>query len=291
MPKKAVLPVAGFGTRMLPITKVIPKELLPIFNRPVIEYVVDEIILSGFENLIFVISYGKEAILDYFDIDIGLRSFLEERKKDKLLKIVEEVEEKIRYLSSIRQKIPQGLGHAVLMAENLVGEEPFAVVLGDDVVDASVPCLKQMVQAYLKLSAQYKNHSVIALEKVALEDVSKYGIVDGERLSDNLLLIKKVVEKPTPEEAPSNLSIVGRYIFDPIIFEYLKKIPKTSGEYQLTDAIELMINDGYPVIGYLFEGQRLDTGNPQGFFKALLHYATKDPSYLQIIKDYCKAVS
>ncbi|MFN3568163.1 MAG: UTP--glucose-1-phosphate uridylyltransferase [Caldimicrobium sp.] len=290
MPKKAVIPVAGFGTRMLPITKVIPKELLPILNRPVIEYVVDEIIHSGYESLIFVISYGKEAILDYFDIDIGLRSFLEERKKEKLLKIVEEVEEKIKYLSSIRQKIPQGLGHAVLMAETLVGKEPFAVVLGDDVVDASVPCLKQMSQTYLKLSAQYKNHSVIALEKVALEDVSKYGIVDGEMISDNLILIKKVVEKPTPEEAPSNLSIIGRYIFDPIIFEYLKKIPKTLGEYQLTDAIELMIKDGYPVIGYLFEGQRLDTGNPQGFFKAILHFATKDPSYLEILKDFCKVV-
>lgn len=290
MPKKAVIPVAGFGTRMLPITKVIPKELLPILNRPVIEYVVDEIIHSGYESLIFVISYGKEAILDYFDIDIGLRSFLEERKKEKLLKIVEEVEEKIKYLSSIRQKIPQGLGHAVLMAETLVGKEPFAVVLGDDVVDASVPCLKQMSQTYLKLSAQYKNHSVIALEKVALEDVSKYGIVDGEMISDNLILIKKVVEKPTPEEAPSNLSIIGRYIFDPIIFEYLKKIPKTLGEYQLTDAIELMIKDGYPVIGYLFEGQRLDTGNPQGFFKAILHFATKDSSYLEILKDYCKVV-
>lgn len=288
MLRKALLPVAGFGTRMLPITKVIPKELLPILNRPVIEYVVDEVIESGFDSLIFVISYGKEAILDYFDIDLGLKAFLEQRKKENLLKLIEEVEEKIRYLSSIRQKIPQGLGHAILMAEKLIGNEPFAVILGDDLVDAETPCLKQMSSLYLELSSHYNHHSLIALERVSIEDVSKYGIVDGERVSDNLLRIKKVVEKPTPEEAPSDLSIIGRYIFDPILFDYLKKIPKSGGEYQLTDAIELMIKDGYPVFGYLFEGKRLDTGNPKGFFEAILHYASKNPHYIDLLKNFCK---
>jgi UTP--glucose-1-phosphate uridylyltransferase len=287
MIRKAVLPVAGFGTRMLPVTKVIPKELLPLLNRPVIEYVVDEVIASGLDSLIFVISYGKEAILDYFDIDLGLKKFLKDRNKEALLKLVEEVEEKIKYLSSIRQKIPQGLGHAVLMAERLVGDEPFAVILGDDLVDSDIPCLRQMNERYLELSSKTKEHSIIALEEVPLEDVSKYGIIDGERLSDDLILIKKVIEKPSIEEAPSNLSIIGRYIFDPIIFKYLKEIPKISGEYQLTDAIQKMIEDGYPVYGYLFQGKRLDTGNPKGFFEATLHYALKDPALREVLRSFC----
>ncbi|BAU23232.1 UTP--glucose-1-phosphate uridylyltransferase [Caldimicrobium thiodismutans] len=287
MIRKAVLPVAGFGTRMLPVTKVIPKELLPLLNRPVIEYVVDEVIASGLDSLIFVISYGKEAILDYFDIDLGLKKFLKDRNKEALLKLVEEVEEKIKYLSSIRQKIPQGLGHAVLMSERLVGDEPFAVILGDDLVDSDIPCLRQMNERYLELSSKTREHSIIALEEVPLEDVSKYGIIDGERLSDDLILIKKVVEKPSIEEAPSNLSIIGRYIFDPIIFKYLKEIPKISGEYQLTDAIQKMIEDGYPVYGYLFQGKRLDTGNPKGFFEATLHYALKDPALREVLRSFC----
>lgn len=287
MIRKAVLPVAGFGTRMLPVTKVIPKELLPLLNRPVIEYVVDEVIASGLDSLIFVISYGKEAILDYFDIDLGLKKFLKDRNKEALLKLVEEVEEKIKYLSSIRQKIPQGLGHAVLMAERLVGDEPFAVILGDDLVDSDIPCLRQMNERYLELSSKTREHSIIALEEVPLEDVSKYGIIDGERLSDDLILIKKVIEKPSIEEAPSNLSIIGRYIFDPIIFKYLKEIPKISGEYQLTDAIQKMIEDGYPVYGYLFQGKRLDTGNPKGFFEATLHYALKDPALREVLRSFC----
>ncbi|MCS7198958.1 MAG: UTP--glucose-1-phosphate uridylyltransferase [Caldimicrobium sp.] len=291
MIRKAVLPVAGLGTRMLPVTKVIPKELLPLLNRPVIEYVVDEIIASGFDSLIFVISYGKEAILDYFDIDSGLKSFLKERNKEALLKLVEEVEEKIKYLSSVRQKIPQGLGHAVLMAERLVGQEPFAVVLGDDLVDSDVPCLKQMTEIYLRLSVRSNKPSLIALEEVPLEDVSKYGIIDGERIEEDLILIKRVVEKPAPEEAPSTLSIIGRYIFDPIIFEFLKGLPKVSGEYQLTDGIQAMIDEGYPVYGYLFKGKRLDTGNLKGFFEATLHYALKDSSLREVLRNFCSKVS
>lgn len=288
MIKKAVLPVAGFGTRMLPITKVIPKELLPILNRPVIEYVVDEVIESGLDSLIFVISYGKEAILDYFDVDLGLKQFLTERKKEKLLRLVEEIEEKIRYLSSIRQKIPQGLGHAVLMAERLIGDEPFAVVLGDDLVDSDPPCLRQMIEIHLRLDAKVSQPSVIALERVSPEDVSKYGIVEAELEEEGLFRIKRVVEKPSPEEAPSNLAIIGRYIFTPAIFEYLKRIPKSSGEYQLTDAIQLMIDEGYPVYGYSFRGKRLDTGNPKGFFEAILHYALKDPQLREVLRDFCK---
>lgn len=283
MIRKAVFPVAGFGTRMLPVTKVVPKELLPIINRPAIEYVVDEALESGFDSLIFVISYGKEAIIDYFDVDLGLRSFLSERKKDSLFKMVGEIEKKVKTLSSVRQKIPEGLGHAVLISERLVGNEPFAVLLGDDLVDAEEPCLKQMRERYIELSSQLENHSIIALEKVPMEEVSNYGIVEGERISESLIKIRKVIEKPSPEEAPSNLAIIGRYIFDPLIFEYLKKIPRRGGEYQLTDAIQLLIDEGYPVYGYFFQGKRLDTGNPKGYFKAILHYASKNQELREIL--------
>ncbi|MGC8871421.1 MAG: UTP--glucose-1-phosphate uridylyltransferase [Caldimicrobium sp.] len=286
MLRKVLFPVAGFGTRMLPVTKVVPKELLPILNRPAIEYVVDEALNSGFDSFIFVISYGKEAIIDYFDVDLGLRSFLAERKKESLLDLIKEVESKVKTLSAVRQKIPEGLGHAVLSAERLVGNEPFAVILGDDLIDAEPPCLKQMKELYLELSAQTENHSLIALEEVSLEEVSKYGIVEGERISDNLIKIKRMVEKPAPEEAPSNLAIVGRYIFHPAIFEYLKRIPKKGGEYQLTDAMQLMIEEGYPFYGYIFQGIRLDTGNPKGYFKAILHYASKDPELREILKSF-----
>lgn len=288
MIRKAVIPVAGLGTRMLPVTKVVPKELLNIVDRPTIEYVVDEIIASGISTLIFIISQGKGGIIDYFDTNLNLRSFLKERGKFDLLKKVEEVEDKIEHLIEVRQKVPEGLGHAVLMAERAVENEPFAVVLGDDLVDGNPPCLKQMIDIYNYLSTKTKNHSLIAVEKVSKEDISRYGIIDGEKIEDNLIKVKKVVEKPSPEKAPSNLAIIGRYIFDPIIFEFLKKIPKVHGEYQLTDAIQLMIENGYEVYAYLFNGIRFDTGNKEGFFKTFLHYATKNPKLKEVLISFVK---
>lgn len=279
MIKKAVLPVAGLGTRMLPITKVVPKELLNIIDRPTIEYVVNETIESGIETLIFIVSQGKGGIIDYFDTNLNLRSFLKERNKLDLLKIVEEVEEKIKHLIDVRQKEPLGLGHAVLMAEKAVENEPFAVLLGDDLVDATPPCLKQMIDIYNKIQA-----NIIAIEEVPWENVSKYGIIEGEKVEDNLIQIKGVVEKPKKEEAPTNLAIIGRYIFKPEIFTYLKKIEKDpSGEYQLTDAIQLMINDGHKVYGYLFQGKRFDTGNKKGYFETILHYGIKDPELKEVL--------
>ncbi|PMP67071.1 MAG: UTP--glucose-1-phosphate uridylyltransferase [Thermodesulfobacterium geofontis] len=286
MIRKAVIPVAGLGTRMLPVTKVVPKELLNIVDRPTIEYVVDEIIASGITTLIFIISQGKGGIIDYFDTNLNLRSFLKERGKFDLLKKVEEVEDKIEHLIEVRQKVPEGLGHAVLMAERAVENEPFAVVLGDDLVDGDSPCLKQMIDIYNHLST--KNHSIIAVEEVSREDISRYGIVEGEKIENNLIKIKRVVEKPSPEEAPSNLAIIGRYIFDPVIFKFLKKIPKVHGEYQLTDAIQLMIENGYEVYAYLFKGIRFDTGNKEGFFKTFLHYATKNPKLKEILIRFVK---
>ncbi len=285
MIKKAILPVAGLGTRMLPITKVVPKELLPILNRPAIEYIVEEVVLSGINTLIFIISAGKEAIVDYFDVDLGLKKFLEDRKKNDLLHLVKEVEGKVKNLIAIRQKVPEGLGHAVLMGEESVGDEPFAVVLGDDLVSSSIPCLKQMIQKYLELEARGKDLSLVAIEEVPLEEVSRYGVVVGERVSENLIKLQRVVEKPTIEEAPSNFAIIGRYIFTPKIFFYLKRIPKKGGEYQLTDAIQAMIDDGHPVYAYLFHGKRLDTGNLAGYLKAIVHYAFKDPELANLLRE------
>ncbi|WP_028841822.1 UTP--glucose-1-phosphate uridylyltransferase [Thermodesulfobacterium hveragerdense] len=286
--KKAVLPVAGLGTRMLPITKVVPKELLPVIERPTIEYVINEAIQSGVNTLVFIISQGKGKIIDYFDIDLNLRSFLKERKKTELLEKVQEVEEKIKHLIEVRQKVPEGLGHAILMAEKAVGEEPFAVLLGDDLVDADPPCIKQMLDVYQSLSSESSEISLIGVEEVTWKDVSKYGIIEGERVSTDLIKIRKVVEKPKPEEAPSNLAIIGRYIFSPIVFDYLKRIPKVNGEYQLTDAIQLMIDEGHEVYAYLFKGKRFDTGNKEGFFQAILHYACKDPKLEAVLRNFYK---
>jgi len=290
MIRKALLPVAGLGTRMLPITKVVPKELLPILNRPTIEYIVDELVRSGIDTIVFVISSGKEGIVDYFDINLSLRKFLEERGKLALLRLVEEVEKKVESLATVRQKVPEGLGHAVLMGEGAIGNEPFAVVLGDDLVDGEVPCLKQMMSAYLELSVKYGEVSLIALEEVPREDVSKYGIVDGERITESVIRMRKVIEKPSLDEAPTNYAIIGRYIFSPRIFEYLKKIPKRGGEYQLTDAIQGMIDDGYPVFGFFFRGERLDTGNLKGYLKAILHYAMKDPELKKVVAEVASKV-
>jgi UTP--glucose-1-phosphate uridylyltransferase len=283
MIRKALLPVAGLGTRMLPITKVVPKELLPILNRPAIEYIVQEIIQSGLDTIIFVISSGKEGIVDYFDINLGLRKFLEERNKVELLRLVERVESQVENLVTVRQKSPEGLGHAVLMGERIIGDEPFAVILGDDLVASDVPCLKQMLSAYLELSAKYEDISLIALEEVPREDVSKYGIVDGAKVSENTIRMRRVIEKPSLEDAPSNYAIIGRYIFTPKVFEHLKKIPKRGGEYQLTDAIQGLIEDGYPVFGFFFQGKRLDTGNLKGYLKSIVYYALQDPELREVV--------
>jgi UTP--glucose-1-phosphate uridylyltransferase len=283
MIRKALLPVAGLGTRMLPITKVVPKELLPILNRPAIEYIVQEIIQSGLDTIIFVISSGKEGIVDYFDINLGLRKFLEERNKVELLRLVDRIESQVENLVAVRQKKPEGLGHAVLMGESIVGNEPFAVILGDDLVASDVPCLKQMLSVYLELSTKYEDVSLIALEEVPREDVSKYGIVDGAKVSESIIRMRRVIEKPSLNDAPTNYAIIGRYIFTPKIFEHLKRIPKRGGEYQLTDAIQGLIDDGYPVFGFFFQGMRLDTGNLKGYLKAILYYALQDPELREVV--------
>ncbi len=284
MIRKAVLPVAGLGTRMLPASKAIPKEMLNIVDKPTIQYVVEEAVASGVEDLIFVVSRGKEAILDHFDLDPELEAELEERGKKALLEKVQAVSRLVKGLSAVRQKKALGLGHAILVAAPLVGEEPFGVLLGDDLVDAEIPCLKQLIEVAEKVRAP-----VIAVERVFGEEISLYGVISGEEVEPGLWRMSGVVEKPRPEEAPSDLAIIGRYVFFPEIFRYLEKTPPgAGGEIQLTDAISAMIADGHPVYAYEFKGTRYDAGNKFGFIKAVLNWALKHPEIGPQVKEYIK---
>ena len=286
MIKKAVLPVAGLGTRMLPASKAIPKELLTVFDRPAIQYIVEEAKEAGIEDFIFVVLRGKEAILDHFDLAPELERELESKGKEALLSEVKRVSQLVKNLASVRQKRPLGLGHAILVAEPLVGEEPFAVLLGDDIVVSDSPALKQLMDRALALKA-----SVIAVEKVPPEQVSLYGVVAGEEVGPGLWKISKVVEKPRPEEAPSNLAILGRYVFFPPIFSYLKATPPgAGGEIQLTDAMAAMIAEGHPVYALEIEGIRYDTGNKWGLLKAALAMAWKHPEGPRQLREFLEAL-
>ncbi|RUM88532.1 MAG: UTP--glucose-1-phosphate uridylyltransferase [Thermodesulfatator sp.] len=269
---------------MLPATKVIPKEMLCVVDRPAIQYVVEEAVEAGLSEIIFVISRGKEAILDHFDLSPELETELEARKKTALLEKVRRVSALVESLSAVRQKKALGLGHAVLTAAPLVGKEPFAVLLGDDLVQAEVPCIKQLADKALELKA-----SVVAVERLPREKVSLYGVISGEDLGGGLWRVQGVVEKPRPEEAPSELAIIGRYVFFPEIFEYLRRIPRgAGGEYQLTDAVAAMIADGRPVYALEFQGTRFDTGNKLGFVKTILAYALRDPEIGEELRRYLR---
>lgn len=279
--RKAVIPAAGLGTRMLPATKTIPKELLPVVDRPLIHYVIEEIIEAGIKEVIFIISKGKEVILDYFDRDFALESFLTERKKLDLL-------EKIRGISrlvdvtSVRQKEPLGLGHAVLVAKNAIGKEPFAVVLPDDIVDAEKGCLKQLMDVYIKTEKP-----IIALERVPKKDTEKYGIIKGKEERKDLWKIDDLIEKPSPEEAPSDLAVIGRYILPAEIFDILEETkPGKGGEIQLTDALRVIAKNS--LFGLVFTGKRYDLGNPLGFILANIAYGVKREELRRAIKNFLK---
>ena len=286
MIRKAVLPVAGLGTRMLPATKVIPKEMLCVVDRPAIQYVVEEAVAAGLAEIIFVISRGKETILDHFDISPELEAELEARGKTALLEKVRRVSSLVESLSAVRQKRALGLGHAILTAAPLVGDEPFAVLLGDDLVQAEVPCIKQLVEKALELKAP-----VIAVERLPREKVSLYGVIAGEEIEKGLWRLSGVVEKPRPEEAPSELAIIGRYVFYPEIFDYLRRTPfGAGGELQLTDAVAAMIAEGRPVYALEFKGTRFDTGNKLGFVKTVLAYALQDPEIGEELREYLQTL-
>ncbi len=268
--RRAVIPVAGKGTRFLPATKQVPKEMIPIINLPMIHYVVEEAILSGIEQVVFITSSGKNAIEDYFDRNFDLEDFLIKSGKIKELELVQDIGKMVE-VTSVRQKEQLGLGHAVLCAKDIVGNEPFAVILGDEIVRGPNPVTKQLIN----ISNQHNGANVIGVMEVDRKETNKYGIVKGDFIDDKkrTLRMTSMVEKPKPEDAPTNLATPGRYVFKPEIFDALKVIPKgVGGEYQLTDAINLLARES-EVYAHIFEGQRFDTGNIEGYLNATIEFA------------------
>jgi len=283
--KKAVIPVAGLGTRLLPATKTVPKELLPIVDTPAIQYVVQEAVDSGLTEMIFVTARGKDGIEDHFDEAPELELVLEQRGQRELLERLKAVSGLIDIVS-VRQKQPLGLGHAVLSARNLVGNEPFAVLLSDDLIDDSIPCVRQLLNVF-----EAKGESVLALRKVPRPEVRRYGIVQGSIVSPRTYEIQSMVEKPEPKDAPSELAIVGRYILHPDIFSCLEKIqPGKGGEIQLTDAIAELARRR-KVYGYEFTGEHYDVGDKLGIVRANVAYALKRPDLEQKLREYLRTIN
>ncbi len=284
--RKAVFPAAGLGTRFLPATKAQPKEMLPLVDKPIIQYGVEEAMAAGCDQIIIVTGRGKQAIEDHFDVSYELEKMLEERKKTDLLQIVRQISDMI-HVAYVRQKEALGLGHAVLMARELVGNEPFAVLLADDVIDAQVPCLRQMIDVFNETQC-----SVIATQVVEGPAISSYGVLDvqpaDKRFNGRLNQIKNMVEKPKPQQAPSKLAIIGRYILTPAIFDALASTPLgTGGELQLTDGMRLLLQKE-KIYGYVFEGKRHDTGDKLGFLKATVEFALKRPDLGEPLRQYLK---
>lgn len=287
--RKAVFPAAGLGTRFLPATKAQPKEMLPLVDKPLIQYGVEEAIQSGIQNILIVTGRGKSAIEDHFDVSFELEHLLESRQKTDLLATVRAVSDMID-IAYIRQKEALGLGHAVLRARDMVGPEPFAVVLSDDVIDAPVPCLRQLLDVY-----QFFGASVVALMEVPEETVSAYGIVDAEPVDykgsrDRLFRIRNMVEKPGRAEAPSRLAIIGRYVLTPEIFTALEAVPPgAGGEIQLTDGLKHLLHSR-PIYGYRFEGKRYDAGDKLGFLKATVEFALRRADLGAEFREYLRSL-
>jgi UTP--glucose-1-phosphate uridylyltransferase len=284
--RKAVFPAAGLGTRFLPATKAQPKEMLPLVDKPIIQYVIEEAVASGLTNIIIVTGRGKNAIEDHFDVSYELERMLHERGKTELLEQVRAVSNMIN-VSYVRQGETLGLGHAVLMAKDLIGDEPFAVMLGDDIIDSEVPCMRQMIDVY-----EAHEGPVIAVQQVPKSEISAYGVIDGELLGDSgrVYRIRDMVEKPSAEDAPSDLAIIGRYILTPDIFEALERTPRDAGgEIQLTNGLRAL-KQKRPLYGCRFEGVRHDAGNKLGFLKATVEFALKRPDLGGPFRDYLRGL-
>jgi len=268
--RKAIIPAAGLGTRFLPATKAQPKEMLPIVDKPTIQYIIEEAVASGIEEILIITGRSKKCIEDHFDKSVELELELEKSGKEQMLKMVREISDMVD-IHFIRQKEPRGLGHAISCAKTFVGNEPFAVLLGDDIVyNEGKPCLKQLIDCY----DEYKT-SVLGVQTVEAKDVNKYGIVNGIHIEDRVYKVKGLVEKPPVEEAPSNVAILGRYIITPQIFKILEETkPGKGGEIQLTDAL-LKLIDEEAMYAYDFEGTRYDVGDKLGFLKATVEYALR----------------
>jgi UTP--glucose-1-phosphate uridylyltransferase len=288
--RKAVFPAAGLGTRFLPATKAQPKEMLPIVDKPIIQYGVEEALHSGIQNIIIVTGRGKSAIEDHFDVSFELEYLLESRSKKDLLAIVRNISDMIN-VSYIRQKEALGLGHAVLRAGELVGDEPFAVVLADDLIESETPCLRQLLDIYGFFGAP-----VLAVMEVPRDAISSYGSIDAEPVAHNgghnrVYRIRDLVEKPKPAEAPSSLAIIGRYVLTPEIFGSLQAIdPGSGGELQLTDALKHLLRSR-PIYAYRFEGTRYDAGDKLGFLKATVEYALRRRDLGGPFREYLKSLS
>jgi len=288
--RKAVFPAAGLGTRFLPATKAMPKEMLPLVDKPLIQYGVEEAMQSGVQNIIIITGRGKSAIEDHFDVSFELENLLESRNKKDLLATVRAVSDMIN-VAYTRQKEALGLGHAVLRARELVGEEPFSVILSDDVIDAETPCLRQLLDVY-----EFYSAPVVALMEVPKENISAYGVVDAEPVAhnggrDRLYRIRNLVEKPKANEAPSNLAIIGRYVLTPEVFRSLESIePGSGGEIQLTDGLKHLLRNR-PIYGYKFEGRRYDAGDKQGFLQATVEFALKRHDLGEAFRAYLKGLT
>lgn len=284
--RKAVFPAAGLGTRFLPATKAQPKEMLPLVDKPIIQYGVEEAMAAGCDQIVMVTGRGKQAIEDHFDVSYELERMLEERGKTDLLAIVRQISDMI-HMAYVRQKEAMGLGHAVLTARELVGDEPFAVLLADDVIDADPPCLKQMMEVFNETQC-----SVIATQVVEGPAISAYGVIAGKpvsgKWSGRLFDVNDLVEKPRLEDAPSNLAIIGRYILTPRIFEKLQDTPLgRGGELQLTDGMRDLLKDE-KIYAFRFEGKRHDTGDKLGFLKATVEFALKRPDLRDQFRTWLK---
>ncbi|HGN7434846.1 TPA: UTP--glucose-1-phosphate uridylyltransferase GalU [Staphylococcus aureus] len=282
--KKAIIPAAGLGTRFLPATKAMPKEMLPILDKPTIQYIVEEAARAGIEDIIIVTGRHKRAIEDHFDSQKELEMVLKEKGKSELLEKVQYSTE-LANIFYVRQKEQKGLGHAISSARQFIGNEPFAVLLGDDIVESEVPAVKQLIDVY-----EETGHSVIGVQEVPEADTHRYGIIDPLTKNGRQYEVKKFVEKPAQGTAPSNLAIMGRYVLTPGIFDYLKTQKEGAGnEIQLTDAIERMNNDNQ-VYAYDFEGERYDVGEKLGFVKTTIEYALKDDSMREELTQFIKAL-
>lgn len=282
--RKAIIPAAGLGTRFLPATKAQPKEMLAIVDKPTIQYIIEEAVQSGIQDIIIVTGRNKRSIEDHFDRSIELELELEKNGKTEMLQMVQDISE-MANIHYIRQKQPRGLGHAILTAQHFIGDEPFAVLLGDDVVVAKQPCLSQMLDIY----DEYKT-SILGVQQVAHEVVNKYGIVDCKHVDDRVYKVKDMVEKPPVDDAPSNIAVLGRYILTPSIFPYLETQDEgAGGEIQLTDALRRMARDE-AMYAYDFKGHRYDVGTKSGFIQANIEFALRNPELSGDMKKYLDAL-
>ncbi len=283
--RKAVIPVAGLGTRFLPASKAIPKEMLTIVDRPTIQYIVEEVVASGIEEIIFVTSEGKSAIENHFDYDFELETVLKERNKLDLCEEVCNISNLIDIVS-VRQKKPLGLGHAIWTTRNVVGNEPFLVLLGDDLVQSEVPCCQQMLDLFADVQ-----ESIVAIQRVPQKDTNQYGIVEGEKVRERVYKVERMVEKPPPGSTDSDMAIIGRYLLQPDIFPLLEKTtPGHGGEIQLTDAL-LALSQKRPMYAYEFKGTRFDAGDKLGYLKAIVSFALRHSELGKEFRKHIKEVA